>query len=342
MYAIVCRCFCVMPVKFYSAPSTKEAPPSDKIAPSKFLKLRKYFQIKSYWNLLQICLSLFAISAITVATHYQYTEFDSNLGFLTRVLYMGEYTTGIVNMLLITLGGHYQNRYYLEYAMDLIEVDFKLLKCGTKIDYKFVKIYLQFYMIVYGVFFAIVLFVDFNYNEGNIVGFFRSSSIFTVPNIICLLGLTQYSGFLYCVRIRFIQLNKILRKIGRDSMRQSVNYFKEKTKTTDIISVVEFAKIKDPNKLSPKEMFNELRYAHSDLCILIKKLNESFGILVISAMITTFVSLSIQFYAIYKAVEGFSNNFYLTIYTLLWIIMMGGKTVIILFASSGVDDNVII
>lgn len=298
----------------------------------------KRFSDISCLTVLQFIISTFVICSVSISTHFQHTEFDTTMGFLTRLLYMGEYFFGIVNMILIMYGCLYQRKRYTKYLIKLSEIDKLFSKCNIKLNFKFINNYFKFYLIVYGVFFLSVLIVDFMYNRYIAKSFFRSSTVYTIPNIVSILGLTQYSGILYYIRKKYIHLNNYLRKISHNKILNTKLSIIHTKQLANVVGTLVKDKI---NKDDYSSVLNTFRIIHSDLNDLCKEINESFGLLIISTLITSFVVLSIQLYAIYKTVEGYSpDDLFLTIYTILWIVLHGGKIFIILLASDGVIHEV--
>lgn len=158
-----------------------------------------------------------------------------------------------------------------------------------------------------------------------------------MPNIISILGLTQYSGIFYYIRVKYRQINKMLLKISKMQTTSNKNYIPKK----NLVSIVGAIRPKLVYE-DPTALLKTLRIIHANLCSLSGEISRSFGILIISTLVASFVVLSIQLYAIYKTVEGYSGeDFYLIIYTVLWIILHGGKIFIILLASDGITSEVI-
>lgn len=321
IFFIFGRCFNIIPYVI-ELPDTKVS------------EIKKSFNKISYALIVQCIVSTFIICSVAISTHYQHIEFDTTMGFLTRLLYMGEYFFGIFNMILIMYGCIYQRNNYTKYILKLNEMDLKLVKYKIKVDFKFINLYFKFYLVIYSVFFLLVLLIDLMYNRYDVKSFFRSSTVYTVPNIISILGLTQYSGIFYYIRIKYQQINKHLAKISK--MQSSFDYGIPKKNFVSVVGALKSSVNEDSTFL-----LNTLRIIHADLSALCKEISNSFGILIISTLVTSFVVLSIQLYAIYKTVEGYSgDDFYLIIYTILWIVLHGGKICIILLASDGVTSEV--
>lgn len=273
----------------------------------------------------------FCISAsVCVATYLQHEHFDSTMGFMTSILYMGEYIIGTFNLLLVIVGCQYQKKFYAIIFKRLVTVDVNLQKCGIQPNFKTTKIYLRRSMIAYSIFFTFVIIVDLMYNRLLLDSFVRSSTVYTVPNVVSTLALTQYSMLLHYIRDKLRIINAILRRMINPEQLDSVNH------KLSIISVLSLSRGRKPTE----KILNILRRQHAELCRLMELLNECFGVLIVLILIAAYVILSIQFYAFYKMTEGFEDrDFWLIIYTILWVILHGGKVLLILYPVNDVIDE---
>lgn len=166
IFLVLGRCFNIIPY-------TIELPETKTSAMKKTKKI-------SYILIIQFIVTTCINCAVIISTHYQHIEFDTTMGFLTRLLYMGEYFFGIFNMILIMYGCLYQRKNYTKFLLKLNEIDLKLVRFNAKIDFKFINLYFKFYLIIYGVFFLIVLIIDFLYNRLYMKSFLRSSTVYTL------------------------------------------------------------------------------------------------------------------------------------------------------------------
>lgn len=192
----ICQCFCAAPLNIKLIPT-----PLDHVTTRK----------KKLLNCTHSAWCLIMLACILTSTYFQYSEFDSNvLTFLTRILYFGEYISGMLNSTIIILGCHYQRSSYREYFRRLLDVDWKLHKTGGKVSYVPTQRFLRKVMICYLVFFSCVIATDFMYNKMDGKSFFRSSTVYSIPNIISVLALTEYIGLLYCLKERYRQIAEVL------------------------------------------------------------------------------------------------------------------------------------
>lgn len=259
---------------------------------------------------------------------------DETMGFMTRILYVGEYIIGTFNLILIIIGCQYQKKNYVIIFKRLVNVDINLQKCGIDINYSSTKTYLQRSMISYTIFFMSVICVDFLYNRMSAGGFFRSSTVYTMPNIVSLLALTQYSAALHYIRDKFRIINAMLRRLILD------NNLKGHFKSNNKLNIISVLSLETNKSMGIDRILNLLRKQHAELCRLVELLNECFGILIVFTLIAAYIILSTQFYAFYKMSEGFDvQDIWLSIYTILWVILHGGKVVLILLPINDISDE---
>ncbi|CAO1313977.1 unnamed protein product [Diamesa hyperborea] len=284
--------------------------------------------------ILHLIWSLFILTCVIVATRYQHQDADETMGFMTRILYVGEYIIGTFNLILIITGCQYQKKNYVIIFKRLVNVDINLQKCGIDLNYSKTRIYLQRSMICYTIFFMCVICVDFLYNQMSAAGFFRSSTVYTMPNIVSLLALTQYSAALHYIRDKFIIINAMLRRLIRD------NNLKGHFKSNNKLNIISVLSLETNKNMGIDRILNLLRKQHAELCRLVELLNECFGVLIVFTLIAAYIILSTQFYAFYKMSEGFDvQDIWLTIYTILWVILHGGKVVLILLPINDISDE---
>lgn len=269
---------------------------------------------------------------VCFATYLQHKHFDASIGFLTSVLYMGEYIIGTFNLLLIIVGCQYQKRFYKIFFTRLINVDINLQKCGVQPNLETTRIYLKRSLILYGIFLFAVILVDFLYNDMKVDSFARSSTVYTVPNIVSILALTQYSSVLHFIRDKFRTINEVIVRLitNRSFNDLTINH------KLNIISVLSL----HTGQNGSARVLTILRKQHSELTRLVELLNTCFGLLIVLTLIAAYIILSIQFYAFYRMTEGFDeNDIWLTLYTCLWVLLHGGKVLLILYPNNDISDE---
>lgn len=329
LFMRVCQLFCAAPLnlKFISSPLDHVTTRRE----------RCYRYSHAIW-----CVTV--LLCILTSTYFQYLEFDSNeLAFLTRILYFGEYISGMVNSAIIIGGCHYQRGRYGNYFHRLVAIDWKIHVAGGKMCYATARLYLRRMLGGYLFFFTVVIITDFMYNRMQARSFFRSSTVYSIPNVISVLALTQYFFLLVCLRLRYRQIIEILTWLPQDQRRQ-LNQTPMNGKMNLGMAIMHANRVSRVFDVVPPPdvTMESMRQVCLDLTDLYSEVNGSFGVLIITTVVSTFLILSIQFYALYTFMENLQReNTWLTIYTVLWIILHGGKSFLILYYNNVVNKEVI-
>lgn len=288
-------------------------------------------------SILQVIWSLLLLVLITVSTYFQASIFDSNLSFLTRVLYRLEYMFGIFNTALIIYGSQYKKKHFLKILKKLTILEADLSELEEIPNFNLIRIFLKKFIYSYSIFFIAVFVVDCNYNKFQIIPFLRSSTVYTIPNILSLLSITQYCGILYCIQHKYKKINACLMKLSKTfTFKSQAKYIAK----SNLISVVSSDIVKCKMIENDVENIEYLRKIHSSLSILTEDVNQSFGMLLISVLAASFSILSIQFYALYKMFDFDDLDTFLFLYTILWIFLHAGKVAIILYGNNGLSNEV--
>lgn len=316
----VCQLFCAAPLTLKLIPE-----PLDHITT---WRERLFRLLHCVW-----CLTVLLI--IIATTYFQYMEFDSNvLSFLTRILYTGEYISGMLNSTIIIAGCHYQRQHYANYFRRLIAIDWRIHTSGGKVCYVTTRKFLRRMLHGYLGFVIIVILTDFMYNQREAKGFFRSTTVYSLPNAISMLALSEYFFLLFCLRQRYHHVIEILLTLPMGQPWLS--------EPTPMNGKINWTGGTWQKVTMPEKTMEIMRQVCLDLTELYTEINESFGVLVITTVVSSFLILSIQFYALYTFVEDLQeDNIWLTIYTILWIILHGGKAFLILYYNDAVNKQVI-
>lgn len=279
---------------------------------SKVVKHQKIFSAFHFMFGLLICV------AVCFATYLHHKSLDlKSLGFLTSVLYVGEYGISTFNLVLVIIGCQHQKKFYRLFFNRLVNIQLMLCQCGIESNSKPVQDYLKKSLILYVAFFAIVIVVDIFYSKMSVESFVSSSTVYTVPNVVSTLALTQCSFVTRCLTHKLRAINLYL------------GNFAKKTNQHHLMFVNVLAS-NNEEQLVVLEL-DKLRCQHAELSRLMELLNECFGLLIVLTLIAAYVILSTQFYAFYKMIEGFDeSNIWLVVYTVLWVILHLGKVFMIL------------
>lgn len=278
---------------------------------------------------------IIVLFSILISTYFQYSEFDSNmLSFLTRILYFGEYISGMLNSTIIIVGCHCQMGRYRDYFRRLISIDWKINTAGGKTSYLSTRKFLQQLLFGYFLFFVAVIVTDFMYNRMEAKSFLRSSTVYSIPNGISVLALSEYFFLLFCLRERYRQIIDVLAWLPQVHQWQ-MNHLP----MNEASQSRKWQRVHEP--WLPEATMEAMRQVCLDLTGLHSEINASFGVLIITTVVSTFLILSIQFYALYTFMENLQEeNTWLTVYTVLWIVLHWGKSFFILYFNNAVNKEV--
>uniref|UniRef100_A0A182PZ21 Gustatory receptor n=1 Tax=Anopheles epiroticus TaxID=199890 RepID=A0A182PZ21_9DIPT len=270
--------------------------------------------------------SLALMVAVIYATVLQHLEFDRHMPFMTRMLYISEYIMENGMVVLMLIGCHYQRHCYRRYCDQLLATANEVSLCGGTVGFHRLETTFNRLLAVVLLFFAGVLTVDFLYNERVFSSFLRSSAVYTLSNMINVLGLLQYAYVLYVVYFFYLDTNQLLttytRQLHSDGDTRYVRLVAHDT-VLPSGALYDYAYLVD-----------QLRRTHLRLAELLEQLNGCFGLLIVSTATDCFIVLSLQFFAIYLAttVQPWTvTDTYLLVYTVLWIVLHAAKVLLILY-----------
>lgn len=270
----------------------------------------------------------------TISVYYQHIEFDTGMSFLTKILYMGEYFFNIFNLLLIFFGTQFYRKRFFHICLRLNQFERKLNRFNVNTDFSYIRKLVIRSLIVYGIFFFCVFVVDILYNRVHVPSFFRSSTVYIIPNLISVLGLSIYGLLLFSVKFLIDLINRAL------VIRNNSTNFIENLQAPFIFFKEIHIDSRERRGLTSK-LVDDLRIIYGELCDLSKDINSMYGILIISTVVASFLVLNIQFYAFYKTSEGYTQeDIALMFYTALWIVLYTGKIFIILRSNESLINAV--
>lgn len=295
-----------------------------------FVKLKNFFSsVRQYlW-----CTIIF--TAVSYAMYSQHLEFDVGMRFITRFLYTGVYFLTLWNCIIIMIGCQYQKEWYSKYIEKVVDVDSRLQMYGGQLKFCSLKQFIRNILIGTFIIVGCVIIIDFMYNQMIFVHFLRSMTIYILPNLTVLCALIEYISLLHIIKERYQQINYILQRLFNQIDDPSNN------RTYCVLTVRPFTKLEAFVNFPYETILDVLRKLHYDLTVLEANINDSFAILLISTLVTTFMILCTQMYAFYTFVEVVDNiDIYLLVYTILWAILHAGKLYIVLLWNHKVTKEV--
>ncbi|KAG4069536.1 hypothetical protein HA402_006902 [Bradysia odoriphaga] len=281
---------------------------------------------------LHVLWSLLILTAIAISIHYErsFDERDTS-SFILKCLYMGEYLFNISNCLLIVIGCHYQRRVYIKYFNRIIDIDMEFRECGVTTNYSQLNGYVKKFWYCSALFMVLATISDLMYYF-NLNDFIRSATIFILSNLLTIVTFIAYFGLLYVLKERY----KIIQSLLLQLVHQNEELSTRKPVEHYTLAVFDVMNIKKSAYRVPTltmiQQINRLRKIYYDLAMFNEDINSSFGMLIISTTMSSFIVVSTQLYAFYdiaRSRDGISD-IYLAIYSGLWFIFNSVKVLLIL------------
>lgn len=267
-------------------------------------------------------LILITIVAITMYFYYFDLILIANLLVTQRVLALVEYLCNLVNCSIIMIGCNYQRLVYENYFQRIDEIDLKLVHGGSS-----KKSNLKWFLIKMCIPCGIILLIDSGiiviYQQYQLLPISKVLTIYIVPNVIILLALLEYFSLLYFIQQSYTRIADALKAI---IIKVNLSYRQQNNQSP----VTEKESIK-----SEFNAINLLKQVHYMVGALEENTCESFGILSITLISSTFIIVTGQLFYFYASSYdgGTLLNF---LYSTSWIILHIGKVYAILHLNSKV------
>lgn len=266
------------------------------------------------------------ILGIITSFYFQHVKFNTIAQYsqIKVLLHIGEYISIISTCIACVIGSQINRNTYDQYFQQLMEIDSKFVECGAKINCNNLKRFVIKCITMCFLFETVMVFVfamSFFGEDNSIV---RNITLYVIPHIMVLLVIIKYCSLLYAIQERCHNISLMVKKISLDLL------FKKEYRQTH--------KTATENKICQK--INGLRLAFLDISKLTTDVNGTFGVLVISILVSTFVILSTEFFAFYEYVEQAAPDMYVPCLSVLWIIFYGGRIIFVLRMNHAVNIEV--
>lgn len=329
-----CKFFGVAPVNLRFEPITEKA---QNVFSKETLLSNCRFVFHVMW-------SLAILIGISISIYYErsYDERDST-SFILKCLYMGEYLFNIFNCTIIVVGCHYQRRVYNQYFHRIVNIDMEFNECGVTTDYSRLDKYIKKFWYCSASFMFLATISDLMYYF-SLKDFVRSAMVFIVSNLLTIVTFIEYFGLLYFLKERYKSICNMLLQLVDQNDRFSQRKSFENHATVTVFDVMKIRPnlYVDPT-LAIMQRLNRLRKIYYDLAMFNEDINSSFGILIISTTMTTFIVVSTQLYAFYDIANSSAgiDDIFLAIYSGVWFVFNSGKVLLILLMNHHVCFEVI-
>lgn len=270
------------------------------------------------------------IVGISTSFYFQHVKFNTIAQYsqIKVLLHVGEYISIISTCIACVIGSQIHRNVYNQYFQNLIEIDSKLTDCGSRISFENLKRFITkcvTFCFLFEFVMVAVFAMSFFGEEHSIV---RNITLYVIPHIMVLLAIIKYCSLLYAIQERCHNISLMLKKISVDLL-----FKKEYRQTQSVMHTT-----RTENRICQK--INFLRLAFLDISKLTTDVNGSFGILIISILVSTFLILSTEFFAFYEFVEQSAPDVYVPCLSVLWIIFYGGRIIFVLRMNHAVNIEV--
>lgn len=281
------------------------------------------------WKLIK-CLHriwcLVIIIGVTTSFYYQHVKFNTIAQYsqIKVLLHIGEYISIISSCVICVIGSQINRNLYEKYYQNVMDIDSMLTECGSRLNSGNLKRFIVKCIamcLLFETVMSIIFALSFLNKESSVA---RNIALYIIPHILVLLVIIEYGSLLYTIRERYHSISVLLKKISFDLL------FKKECRQTQA-AVME-------NKICQK--LNCLRLAFLDISKFAADVNGTFGILILSILVSTFLILSTEFFSFYEFVEKSAPDFYVPILSVLWILFYGGRIIFVVIMNHLVNIEV--
>lgn len=240
---------------------------------------------------------------------------DMELPFITYVLYNLELLWGLINCSVIFVMCQRRRRTYDDIVTRLVQISMVFQRLQNETQLACLRYQFNKFLLTVCVFFTITTIADFIYYQ-NLVKVALTIGVYFLPNIIQLLSLLQYVYVLMFA-------------------------YREGRVINDILMPMQFSLQSD---LSGSNVTLQiLREQHMLLHQLVFKMNQHFGVLIISTIALILTTMSITCLELYQHLNiddiHFSTSLYMA-YAMLWILLQISRLMLILYPNYLVENEV--
>lgn len=286
--------------------------------------------------------SLAIFGTISFCMQKQYADYIiiSNPPLL-QMLNVSEYVFNLVNCALIVISTNYQRQWFGVFVQKINAINDKLKLPVAELNAKIIQFQRRIFIISL-FFFTAVFSLMVTYQKTHFYALFSVFTAYLVPNIIIILALLQLFVLLFIVQILYTRIGAALRSLSRTEVASHWPTPDEVLRNHFVIDL----QVAGRRKLSPltgrletvKGRLERLRATYFDLNILERNISQSFGVLIISVVTSTFFVVTTQLYVCYTLVRDVDIMQFL--YSGIWLSQHFGKLLAILYLSSKVSHEV--
>nr|NP_001345015.1 gustatory receptor 35 [Aedes aegypti] len=249
--------------------------------------------------------TLIAATSVSLVYKRRWRLDGLNVPFFTYVLYNMEIILGLLNCTIVHICCQWKRPRYDNVLNQMVSILNEFGKFGEEQDLVWLRYQFSKYLLVGGFYFVVIVAVDATYYWKVIVSVCTTGAYF-VPNAVQFLSLLQYAYVVIFAYRKCRAVNAILLAV-RYSLRSNFKSYCSTIRT--------------------------LRKQHMLLHRLVFQVNRDFGVLIILAVFSVLVAISITCLEMYQYTHEKTLNFstiHYVIYSALWVLMYVCKLLIVL------------
>ncbi|XP_065368956.1 putative gustatory receptor 59f [Calliphora vicina] len=257
------------------------------------------------------CLSIYTFLAFCV--YDEYTLSNIELPTIQKPLYFSEYLVYLIHLLELIRIINFRREMYWKFQMFILDLDRTLLEMKIRINYGDIRRFLRQHMALIVLHFIATIIIGYFYNDGKILNFLRTNTVYILPNVIIHISLVQYYALLFVVYKRGEKLYFLLEKLLNTSSSNEVWKFRHQLHLIRSL----FAKLEE----------------------FTKSVNDHFSISILLVYFGSFINLSVNVFLLYKYLNSWgTSNPAWTIYSFAWAFMHVGKMFLILYYNQNIQN----
>lgn len=286
-------------------------------------------------SIAHILWSFIILGLIVFSMNELYWKYMSEIAEMLQILNICEYSLNVMNCLIIVVGTNYQRQWQAIYFRHIRSIDERLLFPANEANAELGR-FLHVVFMISLAFIVPVMTIMLNFYFRNLRALVITYIAYIVTNLIIALGLIQFFVMIFMVEMRYKRLVSCL---GGLTWMEAFNHL-QKSCVIEIQRVGKQRNCSANRKVQTiKNRIDVLRTCYVDLIILEKNISESFGIFIVSLVISTFFVETSKLFVFYTLTR--ENVGFLTLaYSAFWLILHLVKIFALLFLSSRVAEAV--
>ncbi|XP_075167777.1 putative gustatory receptor 59f [Haematobia irritans] len=288
---------------FLCAPTAVHRP---KVIEKKAEKLLYYLHL--IWSV-----SLYV--GLVACIYDEYTSSNTDLPTIQKPLYFSEYMVYLIHLLEILLRIHWGREKFWVFYRFLLDFNLKLMEMKLRPKYNRLRRFIHLHLLLNVVHFTCTLIVGYYYSTGIWWNFFRTSTVYILPNVVIQISLVHYYALLYVIAECLQRLNGLL-----DQLLLSHKILNSSTFRIQVHLM--------------RSLYGRVEQFTRDV-------NDVFSYSIILVYFGSFINITLNIFLLYKFLSDWQNSAWAWIfYSAIWTCMHIGKMFLILYYNEKIQRKV--